>query len=90
MLHTSTLVQQLLSLIAQHGGVAPLNAFRALGDADGPFHATSTARFKALLRSLADHEVIEQSTDGTLLLGAVGERTVNHYSFYAAFTSPEE
>jgi ATP-dependent Lhr-like helicase len=89
-LHTSTLVQQLLSLIAQHGGVTPLDAYRALCDADGPFHATSTARFKALLRSLADHEVIDQSTDGTLLLGAVGERTVNHYSFYAAFTSPEE
>ncbi|TKJ19381.1 DEAD/DEAH box helicase [Blastococcus sp. CCUG 61487] len=89
-LHTSTLVQQLLSLIAQHGGVTPLDAYRALCDIDGPFHATSPPRFKALLRSLADREVIDQSTDGTLLLGEVGERTVNHYSFYAAFTSPEE
>jgi ATP-dependent Lhr-like helicase len=89
-LHTSTLVQQLLSLIAQHGGVTPLDAYRALCDTDGPFAATSPPRFKALLRSLADREVIDQSADGTLLLGEVGERTVNHYSFYAAFTSPEE
>jgi ATP-dependent Lhr-like helicase len=89
-LHTSTLVQQLLSLIAQHGGVTPADAYRALCDADGPFHSTTTVRFKALLRSLADREVIDQARDGTLLLGEVGERTVNHYSFYAAFTSPEE
>ncbi|WP_236828543.1 MULTISPECIES: DEAD/DEAH box helicase [unclassified Blastococcus] len=89
-LHTSTLVQQLLSLIAQHGGVTPQDAYRALCDADGPFSATTPFRFKALLRSLADREVIDQSRDGTLLLAEVGERTVNHYSFYAAFTSPEE
>lgn len=89
-LHTSTLVQQLLSLIAQHGGVTPVDAYRALCDVDGPFHATTAVRFKALLRSLADRDVIDQSRDGTLLLGEAGERTVNHYSFYAAFTSPEE
>lgn len=89
-LHTSTLIQQLLSLIAQHGGATPADAYRALCDADGPFHATTTFRFKALLRSLADRQVIDQARDGTLLLGEVGEATVNHYSFYAAFTSPEE
>lgn len=89
-LHTSTLVQQLLSLIAQHGGASPQQAYRALCAPDGPFGATTLERFKALLRSLVDREVIDQSADGTLLLAAVGERTVNHYSFYAAFTSPEE
>ena len=30
------------------------------------------------------------SRDGLLLLGVAGERIVNHYSFYAAFRSPEE
>jgi ATP-dependent Lhr-like helicase len=45
-LHTSTLVQQLLSLIAQHGGVTPLEAYRSLCDADGPFHATTTFAFR--------------------------------------------
>ena len=31
-----------------------------------------------------------QSNDGLLLHGQLGERIVNHYSFYAAFTTPEE
>ena len=34
--------------------------------------------------------MIEQSRDGTLLLGREGERIVEHYSFYAVFRTPEE
>jgi ATP-dependent helicase Lhr and Lhr-like helicase len=40
--------------------------------------------------SADSRDVIVQADDGTLLLGPAGERTVNHYSFYAAFKSPEE
>ena len=43
-----------------------------------------------LLRDLGAKEVLVQAADGTLLLGPLGERTVNHYSFYAAFTAAEE
>lgn len=89
-LHTSTLVQQLLSLIAQHGGVSAAQAHRALCGPDGPFRRTNPSRFAELLRSLADADVLEQDPDGTLLLGSRGEQTVNHYSFYAAFQAPEE
>jgi len=46
--------------------------------------------FALLLRSLARHDLITQGSDGLLLLGVDGERQVNHYSFYAAFRSPEE
>jgi ATP-dependent Lhr-like helicase len=88
-LHLSTLIQQLLSIIAQHGGVSAADAYEALCGV-GPFDGVSKARFATLLRHLGGGDVITQSVDGTLLLGGVGERVVNHYSFYAAFATPEE
>lgn len=88
-LHLSTLVQQLLSLIAQHGGVMAADAHSVLC-APGPFSGISSAQFATLLRHLGTVDVLVQSVDGTLLLGRVGERIVNHYSFYAAFATPEE
>jgi ATP-dependent helicase Lhr and Lhr-like helicase len=90
-LHLSTLTQQLLSLIAQHGGVTPLEAFRTLCQ-QGPFIRVTPDVFKLLLRALAREEVdlLSQGSDGLLLLGVAGERVVNHYSFYAAFRSPSE
>jgi ATP-dependent Lhr-like helicase len=88
-LHLSTLVQQLLSVIAQHGGVMAGDAYTVLC-APGPFSGISSVQFAALLRHLGTIEVLMQSVDGTLLLGRVGERIVNHYSFYAAFATPEE
>lgn len=89
-LHLSTLVQQLLSLIAQHGGVIPKQAHDALCSR-GPFSNVSPTVFGALLRSLAAHAmIVQQASDGLLLLGERGEREVNHYSFYTAFQSSEE
>ncbi|WP_437975179.1 DEAD/DEAH box helicase [Sorangium sp. So ce295] len=88
-LHLSTLVQQLLSTIAQHGGVKPLDAYRVLCET-GPFADISRAMFASLLRCLGYAEVVTQSSDGTLLLDRTGERVVNHYSFFTAFQTPEE
>ena len=89
-LHLSTLVQQLLSLIAQHGGVRPQEAYSVLCE-QGPFSAVSPSVFAALLRSLGKHDLItQQASDGLLLLGQAGERHVNHYTFYAAFQTAEE
>ncbi|WUJ56119.1 DEAD/DEAH box helicase [Kribbella sp. NBC_00382] len=90
-LHLSTLTQQLLSLIAQHGGVTPQEAYRTLCQ-DGPFSRVTPILFKSLLRALADEKVdfIRQERDGLLLHGVAGERVVQHYSFYAAFRSATE
>ncbi len=87
--HLSTLVQQLLSLIAQHGGVEPKQAYEALC-LKGPFGLVSSGMFADLLRSLGRRDVIMQTFDGLLLLGVAGERIVNHYSFYTAFKTAEE
>jgi ATP-dependent helicase Lhr and Lhr-like helicase len=89
-LHLSTLIQQLLSAIAQHGGVSAPAAYRSLCGPGSPFTAVTQAQFAALLRGLGDRDVLTQTSDGTLLLGPLGERTANHYSFYAAFAAPEE
>ncbi|GAB2968667.1 DEAD/DEAH box helicase [Amycolatopsis acidiphila] len=89
-LHLSTLVQQLLSLIAQHGGAQPVQAYRVLCGRGSPFSAVTSEQFTQLLRALGAHDVLTQTGDGTLLLGGRGEVTVNHYSFYAAFQTPEE
>lgn len=88
-LHLSTLVQQVLSLIAQYGGATAADAWRLLCR-DGAFPAVSQETFVKLLRELGKHDLIVQSADGTLLLGVRGERIVNHYSFYTAFVTPEE
>jgi ATP-dependent helicase Lhr and Lhr-like helicase len=89
-LHLSTLIQQLLSAIAQHGGITAPTGYRALCGPGSPFTAVTQAQFASLLRGLGAREVLVQGSDGTLLLGPLGERTVNHYSFYAAFTAAEE
>lgn len=88
-LHLSTLVQQVLSVIAQCGGARPIEAWTALCKT-GPFESVSQGMFAGLLRELGVHDLLTQSTDGTLLLGGAGERIVNRYDFYAAFVSPEE
>jgi ATP-dependent Lhr-like helicase len=87
-LHLSTLVQQILSTIAQHGGAKAGEIWRALCGS-GPFECDQPT-FSELLRGLAGHDVVQQAGDGDLILAPKGERIVGHYSFYAAFATPDE
>jgi ATP-dependent Lhr-like helicase len=88
-LHLSTLIQQILSVIAQHGGATAKSLWNILCE-NAPFSAVGRDNFVSLLRQMGRTDLLTQSQDGTLLHGEVGERIVNHYGFYAAFTSPEE
>lgn len=88
-LHASTLVQQCLSIIAQQGGASAAQLWSALV-ASGTFAAISKADFLALLKALGEQKLIVQDSSGLLLPGEIGERLVNHYEFYSAFTSDEE
>ncbi|MDP2606205.1 MAG: DEAD/DEAH box helicase [Deltaproteobacteria bacterium] len=88
-LHLSTLVQQVLSLIAQYGGAKAVEAWRILCR-DGAFPAVTEEVFVKLLRELGRHDLVIQSSEGTLLLGVKGESIVNNYRFYTAFVTPEE
>ncbi|OWU84544.1 ATP-dependent helicase [Oceanicola sp. 22II-s10i] len=90
-LHLSTLVHQILSVIAQRGGASASVVYRILCR-EGPFRKVTTEVFADVLRSIGHTEtgLIEQSGSGLLLLGPAGEKLVEHYSFYAVFQTPEE
>lgn len=88
-LHLSTLVQQTLSLIAQHGGVTAADAWQSLCRA-GAFAAVGQQLYASFLRSLGNNDLIVQTHDGLLVLGLTGERLINHYEFYAAFAAAQE
>ena len=90
-LHLSTLVHQILSVIAERGGAKAAVLFKILCEL-GPFHLVDADLFSRVLRRMGDPAValIEQSPDGILLLGRIGERVVEHYGFYAVFQTAEE
>ncbi len=88
-LHLSTLVQQVLSLLAQTGGANAREIWRGLCGA-GPFSTVSQSLFQDFLRCLGRKDLITQDHTGELTLGFKGENLVDHYSFYSAFSSPEE
>ncbi|WP_100269149.1 DEAD/DEAH box helicase [Epibacterium ulvae] len=90
-LHLSTLVHQILSVIAQRGGASATVIYNVLCR-EGPFRKVTTEVFADVLRAIGHPEtgLIEQSGSGLLLLGPTGEKLVEHYSFYAVFQTPEE
>lgn len=88
-IHASTLVQQCLSVIAQCGGASAADLWKSL-IAEGAFPKVEKSDFMELLKSLGEHKLIIQDSSGLLLPGGVGERLINHYEFYSAFTSDEE
>lgn len=88
-LHASTLVQQTLSIIAQCGGAPAAELWTRLV-AEGAFWNVEKSDFIGMLKSLGAHELLVQDNSGLLLPGPVGERLINHYEFYSAFTSDEE
>jgi ATP-dependent Lhr-like helicase len=88
-LHLSTLIQQLLSLIAQYGGLTAQQAWTLLCGS-GAFETVQKGAFVELLRALGDRDVLMQTDDGLLLHGGLGEKLANHYTFYAAFATEEE
>jgi ATP-dependent Lhr-like helicase len=88
-LHLSTLVQQTLSTIAQYAGIDARSLWSALC-APGAAFELPPSRFATMLKGLSAAEAVEQMEDGTILLGREGERRVEHHSFYAAFTTPDE
>ncbi|MEX8518134.1 MAG: DEAD/DEAH box helicase [Leptothrix sp. (in: b-proteobacteria)] len=88
--HLSTLVQQILSFIAQNGGAGIGQLYALLCAPGAPFGGLTKDEFASLLRHLGRKELLMQDSSGTLLHGPLGEKFVNHYSFYAAFAADEE
>lgn len=87
--HLSTLIHQLLSTLAETGGMAAKGLYARLIES-GAFGQVSEKEFVVLLRSLASHGLIEQMGQGDLVLGSTGEKLRDHYSFYAAFAGSDD
>jgi ATP-dependent helicase Lhr and Lhr-like helicase len=88
-LHLSTLIQQVMSSIAESGG-GQADRLHAQLVASGAFPAVDTPTFLQVLRSMGKADLIEQTPEGLLILGLLGERIVRSRDFYMAFVIPEE
>lgn len=88
-LHLSTLVQQVLSMIAYRGDVSAAAAYRVLCR-QGPWRHITKSFFTRFLRTMGDADLIQQLNNGELIVGLAGERLVSHYEFYTSFRTPEE
>lgn len=88
--HLSTLIQQILSFIAQNGGSSIQELYTLFCGSSAPFSGLSKDDFKGLVRNLGEKELLIQDSAGTLLHGPAGEKRVNHYTFYSAFVTDEE
>jgi len=87
--HFSTLLHQVLAVIAQWGGVRPDQLWGLLCKA-GPFGKITVDHFKELLSHMGEIGLIIQLGSGELVLGEIGEQMVSHYTFYAVFKTYEE
>lgn len=85
----STLVQQVLSLVGECHGITAVVAYERLCQT-GPFRGVTQGDFIALLRTMATKKLLMQDANKLLLHGELGERLVNHYTFYAAFPDSQE
>lgn len=87
----TVLLHQTLSMITQRGGAHAAQLFNGLCEF-GPFRSVPARIYLMLLRAMGSSEarLIEQASDGLLMLGEVGERLVASRDFFALFESGEE
>ncbi|WGO98345.1 DEAD/DEAH box helicase [Saccharophagus degradans] len=88
-MHLSTLLHQILAVIAQWGSIRVDQLFTLLCG-QGPFKQITPDHFKRLLSHMGATQLIQQINSGELVLGLEGERLTNSYTFYAVFKTPEE
>lgn len=87
----TVVLHQILSVITQMGG-ARADQIYGIVCPPGPLSSLGKAGFIELLRSMAspEHRLIEQSPDGTIMLGEMGERLTGRHDFFAIFNTDEE
>lgn len=89
LIHYSTFIHQILSVITERGGVYANNLFDELVR-NGPFNSISQLDFIELLRTLKNYDLIDQNPQGLIFLGLKGETIVRNYEFYSVFSTPRE
>ena len=88
-LHLSTLIQQVLSVIAERGGAMAADLYSTLVAGDG-FTNVDQRTFTETLKCMGKADLIEQAPEGLLIAGLLGETIVRSHDFYVAFVVHEE
>jgi ATP-dependent helicase Lhr and Lhr-like helicase len=87
--HFSTLIQQILSVIKEHGGATVQDLFDTLVT-EGTFHNVTQEDFIQILHGLKIADLVDQDSSGLVILGLKGEKIVKNRDFYSAFVSAIE
>lgn len=84
-------LHQTLSIIASSGSMGPAAAYRAICGRDS-YLVMEPGDYADLLRGAGRQgvDLLEQSSDGLLMLGPAGERLTESRDFYAVFDTDEE
>ncbi len=85
----SLLYHQTLSILASSGELAP----KTLADRVlclPPFREVERGDYRAMLVYMLQHEDIEQTDEGGLIIGLRGERIISGYRFYAVFKDSDD
>jgi ATP-dependent Lhr-like helicase len=86
--HLSTLVQQVLSMIAYRGGQKAGTLYEVLCR-KGPWQWVPPELFARILKGMGEADYIQQLPDGELIVGVAGERITSGRDIYSAFETPE-
>lgn len=86
--HLSTLIQQILSMLASYNGFYPKEGWDFLCN-KGAFKNVTPTLFLMLLKSLGEKKVISQLYNGQIIIGKEGEKLLGKLDFYTAFTIPD-
>lgn len=85
----SLLYHQALSILASSGELQPkILADRVLSLP--PFREVGREDYRALLISMLEHEDIERTDEGGLIIGLRGERIISGYRFFAVFKDSDD
>ncbi len=87
--HFSTLIQQILSLIASYNSISAQELYNTLCK-KGAFSNIDSNTFKKVLYSLGEKGVICQLNSGGIILGRGGESIIKEKDFYAVFYSADD
>ena len=85
--HMSTLIQQVLSLIASYSGFYPKEGWEILCRR-GAFSNITPELFLKLLKCLGERGIVSQLNTGQIIVGKEGERLLRRLDFYTAFVAP--
>mgnify|MGYP003289708879 FL=1 len=85
--HLSTLIQQILSLVASFGGFYPKEGWEILCNR-GAFKNITPKVFMELLRCMGKQGLLSQMNTGEIIIGKEGERLLGRLDFYTAFVAP--